>query len=498
MWPFLLHRGHQRGLNVSRGLQPDPVHCLPGPSPASPRPPEVPLSPLLVCPPLPQVLGPQGHSCPSTPPESAPTARARAGSASRTAGGATTSSSGVRSSVGTTTAASGKVVGRGGARRLPRARGEVPLLPTGSSLGPGRPRPCRGHPHAAPALLCQVSNCCTRSPTTDCSPPRSGFSAPSGSTRGSSARQRCAHSPSTPALAPTPTGYCHRPTMHPPTRPPPLIRTPSHLTCLPVTAPTRPLFCPPACTRPPTRRPTDPSMHSPTCLHPKHLPPVTPPTAAPPAEPPIGVPHLVIHCPLHPLLPTPVPVPTDPLRCYCPSAPSTQHAAMPEPLTDASVWCPTIHSSTLRPTIYTPGHLPDHCPPPPGRQPASPGHYTIFTTTSLAVHLHPPLLVSSSRLSPSRRLPSFLLLPPQAHGPKHTPTHPPRSPHPFPHSRHIPVHPTHTVEWTLRPGPVSLWGTDLERTQHLTSRKSGGQAQDALGRRGRCTQLSWEGPSALN
>lgn len=153
LWPFLLHRGQQRGLNVSGGFQPDPVHCPPGPGPASARSPEVPLSPLLACPSLPQLLRPRGHGCPSAPPESAPTARTRAGSAPRTAGGATTSSSGVRSSVGTATAASGKVAGRGGGLGAYPEQGERPCPAPGGSQALGGRGP-RWSPTCCPGPCC--------------------------------------------------------------------------------------------------------------------------------------------------------------------------------------------------------------------------------------------------------------------------------------------------------------------------------------------------------
>ncbi|XP_036163463.1 inactive polyglycylase TTLL10 isoform X3 [Myotis myotis] len=71
-----------------------------------------------------------------------------------------------------------------------RARGVQPARTPGP--GPGSvAAPSSWGPAAVPrvlprALSCQVSSCCTSSPTTNCSPPRSGFSTPSGSTPGSS------------------------------------------------------------------------------------------------------------------------------------------------------------------------------------------------------------------------------------------------------------------------------------------------------------------------
>ncbi|XP_054577346.1 inactive polyglycylase TTLL10 isoform X3 [Eptesicus fuscus] len=76
---------------------------------------------------------------------------------------------------------------RGGARGLEQAweRG-CPLRP-GARGGLGSRGPA-AVPRVLPrALSCQASSCCTSSPTTNCSPPRSGFSTPSGSTPGSSA-----------------------------------------------------------------------------------------------------------------------------------------------------------------------------------------------------------------------------------------------------------------------------------------------------------------------
>lgn len=180
------------------------------------------------------------------------------------------------------------------------------------------------------------------------------------------------------------------------------------------------------------------------------------------------------------------PLPTTPTAVHCTPIPapwpSPPPGAVPDPLdvpTPLPLTCPAIHTSARPskqpPTICLPR-------PPPTRQaathplPGHPRHHPILS----AVLVQPP---PGIRL-PTRPLahPPTSIQNPLIHTPpvyRQAPTHSP--------PLDAPIHSPHT-EQPLRPGPVSSWGTDLERTRHPPQKSSCGAAQDTLGHRGRFPQ----------
>lgn len=275
--------------------------------------------------------------------------------------------------------------------------------------------------------------------------------------------------------------------MHPPILPPILSGTPARLTCqqsLVLTTLHSVHHLQPS---------THPSSHH-ALTHlspPKHLSPVPAPQSpytAPSTEPHAGVPRLVIHRPPHLCHPSPNPFP-QPLYPHC-SLPLHPALALPEPLSRliylVSTW-PHTHPLTAQQFTCLPTH-PATVHLPPGRQPT----HLVTTTPSLYPHIQ----LSTSRV---RQHLSPVPLRHVTHRATCPSIHLLQSFHPLPTSPdpHPPVHPPHTPQWTLRPGPVSPWGADLDGTPHPLWRSSHGPAQDPSSHKGRHSQPSWEGHSAL-